>query len=293
VLIEFMAAREAYGSTRFTLDRAAAEVDAAVARGRCGFETKALFNELRERARLAVGKGPGASGDLDKLVQRIRALREKTVEHGCTEQEAMAAAEKVAELLDRYGLSLSELDLRNQSCEGIGVDTGRKRRGPVDDCMGTIAAFFDCRVWGEAAESGELRYIFFGLPGDVQASVYLHDLIVAAFAVETTVFQAAEFYRSLFSGDRRSATNSFQVGLAQGIVDKLSTLRRARDAASGRTNGRALVPVKQSIIEQEMERLGLTLRRVNIPRRTVISDAFDSGREAGERFEYRPGLARA
>jgi hypothetical protein len=178
VLIEFMAAREAYGSTRFSLDRAATEVDAAVRHGRCGFETKALFNDLRERARLAVGKGPGASGDLDNLVQRIRALRAKTVEQGCTEQEAMAAAEKVGELLDRYGLSLSELDLRKQSCEGIGVETGRKRRGPIDDCMGTIAAFFDCRVWGEAAESGELRYIFFGLPGDVQAAVYLHDLIV-------------------------------------------------------------------------------------------------------------------
>jgi hypothetical protein len=291
VLIEFMAAREAYGSARFSLDRAAAEVDTAVRHGRCGFETKALFNDLRERARLAVGKGPGASGDLDKLMQRIRALREKTVEQGCTEQEAMAAAEKVGELLDRYGLSLSELDLRKQSCEGIGVETGRKRRGPIDDCMGTIAAFFDCRVWGEMGESGALRYIFFGLPGDVQAAVYLHDLIVAAFAAETRVFQAAEFYGSLFSADRRSATNSFQVGLAQGIIEKLDALRRARDTASGRTGGRALVPVKQSIIDQEMERLGLTLRRVNAPRRKVISDAFDAGLLAGEKFEYRPGIA--
>ena len=290
-VIEFMAAREAYGSVRFSLDHAAAEVDAAIKRGRCGFDTKALFNDLRERARLAVGKAPGATSDLDKLVQRIRGLREKTVEQGCTEQEAMAAAEKVAELLDRYGLSLSELDLRKQSCEGIGVETGRKRRGPIDDCMGTIAAFFDCRVWLEAAESGTLRYIFFGLPGDVQAAVYLHDLIVQAFATETMKFQAAEFYGSLFSAERRSATNSFQVGLAHGIIEKLHALRRARNVDSSGASGRALVPVKQSIIEQEMERLGLTLRRVNTARRKVIPDAFNSGREAGEKFEYRPGIA--
>jgi hypothetical protein len=293
VLIEFVAAREAYGSSRFSLDRAAAEVDAAIKRGQCGFATKALFNELRERARLAVGRAPGASGDLDKLVQRIRALREKTVEQGCTEQEAMAAAEKVAELLDRYGLSLSELDLRKQSCEGIGVETGRKRRGPIDDCIGTIAVFFDCRVWAETSESGALRYIFFGLPGDVQAAVYLHDLVALAFVAETATFQVGEFYGSLFSGDRRSATNSFQVGLAGGIISKLDALRRARDAAAGGTSGRALVPVKQSIIEQEMERLGLTLRRLNATRRKVIPDAFNSGREAGERFEYRPGIAGA
>ena len=290
-LIEFMAAREAYGSSRFSLDRAAAEVDAAIKLGRCGFATKALFNELRERARLAVGRTQGASGDLDKLVQRIRGLREKTVEQGCTEQEAIAAAEKVAELLDRYGLSLSELDLRKQSCEGIGVDTGRKRRGPIDDCMGTIAVFFDCRVWAETAETGALRYIFFGLPADVQAAVYLHDLVALAFVAETATFQAGEFYGSLFSGDRRSATNSFQVGLARGIISKLNALRRARDAAAAGTTGRALVPVKQSIIEQEMERLGLTLRRLNATRRKVIPDAFNSGREAGERFDYRPGIA--
>jgi hypothetical protein len=292
-IIEFMVMREAYGSARFSLDRAAAEVDAAVSRGQCGFSTKALFNELRERARLAAGKAPGASGDLDKLMQRIRALREKTVEQGCTEQEAMAAAEKVAELLDRYGLNLSELDLRKQSCEGIGIQTGRKRRGPIDDCMGTIAAFFDCRVWAETGEDDRLNYIFFGLPGDVQAAVYLHDLIVQAFASETATFQAGALYGSLDSGQRRSATNSFQAGLAHGIIKKLDVLRKARDAASGGSSGRALVPVKQSVISEEMERMGLTLRRQNATRRTIIPNAFNSGRTAGEKFEYRPGIAGA
>jgi hypothetical protein len=293
-LIEFMAAREAYGSARFALDRVAADVDAAIKRGRCGGETKVLFDDLRERARLAIGAVPGHSSDLDKLVQRIRALREKTVEQGCTEQEAMAAAEKVAELLDRHGLSLSELDLRKQRCEGIGVDTGRRRRGPIDDCMGTIAVFFDCRVWGETEANGAIRYIFFGLPGDVQASVYLHDLIVLAFATETTAFQTGAFYGSLDSGQRRSATNSFQVGLARGIVEKLDRLRHARDAAAqGGTGGRALVPVKRSIIDQEMERMGLTFRRVNVTRRKVISDAYSSGVEAGQKFEYRPGISAA
>ena len=289
-IIEFMAAREAFGSSRFSLDRASAEVDAAVARGRCRFETKALFNELRERARLAVGKAPGATGDLDKLMQRIRALREKTVEQGCTEQEAMAAAGKVAELLDRYGLSLSELDLRKQTCEGIGVETGRKRRGPIDDCMGTIAVFFDCRVWGETADNGTLRYIFFGLPGDVQAAVYLHDLIVLAFAGGTAEFQRGALYGPLDSGQRRSATNSFQIGLAHGIIEKLNTLRRARNAAPNGSNGRALVPVKQSIIQQELERLGLTLTRANTQRRKVVSDAFSAGKQAGAKFEYRQGI---
>jgi hypothetical protein len=288
VMVETMALRALHGSAREDLDTVAAEIKAAIARGDFPAETKSLFEALRVGP--AAGRGTGDTADIDRLVQRIQALRAKTVEQGCTEQEALAAAEKVAELLDRYGLSLSELDLRRQSCEGIGVETDRKRRGPIDDCMGTIAAFFDCRVWCETSEDATLRYIFFGLPADVQAAVYLHDLIALAFATETSAFQATEIYRSTHSSRRRSATNSFQVGLARGIIRKLDTLRHARDVAGGSTNGRALVPLKESIIDAEMDRLGLSLRRRSTVRRMVLPAAFSAGQEAGERFEYRPGL---
>ncbi len=288
-ILEFMAAREANGSARGMMDRAAAEVEVAIRLGRCGSETRALFVELRARAEMAARRKPGVeSGDLDKLVARIQALRAKTVEQGCTEQEALAAAEKVAELLDRYGLSVSELDLRQQVCEGIGVETGRRRRGPIDDCMGSIAVFFDCRVWGETGPDGTIRYVFFGLPGDVQASVYLHDLIVLAFAGETAAYQRGAFYLGLDSGRKRSATTSFQAGLARGIVEKLESLRRARDTQG--SNGRDLVPVKQSIVEQELERLGLALRRGSATRRRVIKDAYEAGEEAGRKFEVRQGI---
>jgi hypothetical protein len=49
---------------------------------------------------------------LDKLKLRIQALRAKTIDNGCTEDEALSAAAKVAELLDRYDLSLSDVDIR-------------------------------------------------------------------------------------------------------------------------------------------------------------------------------------
>jgi Protein of unknown function (DUF2786) len=290
VMVETMALRAVHGSARGDLDTAAAMIDAAVARGDFPHETKSLFESVRERVGLSAGRRPGDAPELDRLVQRVRALRAKTVEQGCTEQEALAAAEKVAELLDRYGLSLSELDLRRQNCEGIGVETDRKRRGPIDDCMGTIAAFFDCRVWCETSEAATLHYIFFGMPADVQAAVYMHDLVALAFAAETAAFQATVTYRGIHSGQRRSATNSFQIGLARGINRKLDTLRHARDAAGGSTNGRALVPIKESIIDEEMDRLGLRLRRRSAVRRMVLPAAFSAGQQAGERFEYRPGI---
>ena len=290
VLMETMALRAAGGSGRGNLDAVAAAIDAGIARGTYPREGRHLFDSLRERVKLSAARATDDATDLDRLVQRIRALRAKTVEQGCTEQEALAAAEKVAELLDRYGLNLSELDLRKQSCEGIGIETDRKRRGPIDDCMGTIAAFFDCRVWAETADDATLRYVFFGLPADVQAAVYLHDLIALAFVSETAKFQGGDFYRSAESAHRRSATNSFQLGLARGINEKLQTLRQARDVASAGSSGRALVPIKDSMIDHEMERLGLTFHRKAPSRKRVLPGAYHAGKAAGERFEYRPGI---
>ena len=47
---------------------------------------------------------------LDRLKTRIQGLRSKTTNNGCTEAEALLATAKVAELLDRYDLSLTEIE---------------------------------------------------------------------------------------------------------------------------------------------------------------------------------------
>ena len=70
----------------------------------------------------------------------------------------------------------------------------------------------------------------------------------------------------------------------------LEKLRAARDAARDQSGGTALVPVKRSILDEEMEQLGLSLRSVQAPRRRVIGDAYGAGKEAGEKFEYRAGI---
>jgi hypothetical protein len=60
--------------------------------------------------------------------------------------------------------------------------------------------------------------------------------------------------------------------------------------ASAGSSGRALVPMKDSMIDDEMERPGLTFHRKATSRRRVLPGACNAGKEAGERFEYRPGI---
>lgn len=290
VQLETVSLRERGGSAGLTLDIIARTLDEAIATRNWPPRIRPLFDRLRPRTG---NRQANSDLPLDRLVQRIQGLRAKTVAQGCTEQEALAAAEKVAELLDRYGLFLSELELQAQPCEGIGIQTNRRRMAPIDECIPAIAAFFDCRVWVERAQGAPLRYIFFGLRGDVTAAQYLYEMVERAFDTETAIFRISDLYNEM-AGDRRSATNSFQIGLSRGIRAKLHAMRAARDETIRSASGRDLVPVKAAIIEDEMSKLGLNLsRKSRVTGKLVIPDAYTAGQEAGKRFEFMPGITAA
>src|SRR5260221_14044674 len=91
---------------------------------------------------------------LEKLKSPIQALRAKTIGNGCTEEEALSAAAKVAELLDRHDLSLTDIEIREEQCERVEFETWRKKRIPLDDCVGAGAEVWDCRVWREMDATG-------------------------------------------------------------------------------------------------------------------------------------------
>jgi hypothetical protein len=164
---------------------------------------------------------------------------------------------------------------------------------PIDNCMTTIAAFFDCRVWVEASKGAPMRYVFFGLRGDVSAAQYLYEMVERAFEAETDAFRASALYAAM-AGERRTATNSFQTGLARGICAKLKTLRAARDKGLRSASGRDLVPVKAAMVDEEMAKLGLDLyKRAASGKKQVLTDAFAAGEAAGQRFEITQGVAQA
>jgi hypothetical protein len=294
VMLETILRRERSGSANVvTLDEIGQQIDVGVARGHAPHGVRALFAGLRQRMVSTSMSADLGDQDLARLMQRIQGLRAKTVGQGCTEQEALAAAEKVAELLDRYGLSLGELDFKTQPCDGLGIQTTRKRAAPIDRCVPTIAEFFDCRVWVEQASGEPLRYVFFGVRADVAAAQYLYELVERAFDTETNLFRAGPVYASM-AGERRAATTSFQVGLGNGICDKLRALQAARDAYRRSASGRDLVVAKAAVVDDELAKLGLSLHKRSLSgNRRVLSDAYQAGQQAAERFEYIPAIGQA
>ncbi len=224
------------------------------------------------------------------LLARIEALRSKTTDRGCTEPEAMAAAAKVAALLDRHGLSMSDLELRTQPCRRLALPTGRSRIGPLDECAPAVAAFFDCRFWFETDAEGRLTQVFFGLPADVQAAATLMPLIAGAFETEANRFRNGPEYRRGRGGRRRALHTSFVLGLSEGIQAKLAAMRAEREVALRPPSGRDLVLAKAGVVDAAMEMLGLRFRSRNPAARPVNANAFDAGHAAGEGIDVgRPG----
>ena len=226
---------------------------------------------------------------LDKLKSRIQALRAKTIDNGCTEDEALSAAAKVAELLDRYDLSLTDVDIRKAPCERRSYETYRKKRVPLDDCIGAVAHFCDCRVWREKNEIGENRYVFFGLRSDIEVAHYLTELIDAAVRAELGRFKTSANYGRLRHQERHLANASFGLGMVTSIAQKLTAMKAGRDQVNHST-GRGLVVLKTSVVDAEFDKLDLKLRTRRSQGRMVSMTAYEAGSAAGALLAMVPGI---
>ena len=117
--------------------------------------------------------------DRTELHRKIRALRQKTVENGCTEAEAMAAAEKVAELLDAHTIRPEEMDIERETYESsAGVRSIRSRLWPlIAYCTSTVSV-----VCGRSVD-------FLGIDPWPTVAIYLMDVCNTAIDREIELFK--------------------------------------------------------------------------------------------------------
>ncbi len=220
--------------------------------------------------------------ELSRVKARIKALTDKTVSNGCTEAEAMSAAEMVGRLLERYALTMDEIDVRDSACVQIEVPIGGQRRRPIDGCVTAIARFCDCKVWLATTEIGRC-YVFFGFEADTSLARYLFQVIDHAIRTELAGFRRRQ--ERLRGLALRRASLSFQQGMATRVAERLEELHNARDAtvAAQRTTGTALMLVKHGVVEDAFRATAIRLVSSGQRTRMPVNGAFRTGLEAGDR----------
>lgn len=234
------------------------------------------------------GTALSQNDELARVKLRIRALTERTVARGCTEAEAMTAAEMVGRLLQRYALSMDEVDVRREPCVPIEVPIGGQRRRPIDACVPALARFCDCKVW-LARNSETVNYIFFGFETDTALAAYLFAVIERAISTELSGFRKRT--RSVTGVTLRRASSSFQGGLASRVADRLDVMHTEREAsvAMQRATGTALMLIRHQVVEAAFQAKNVRLR--SLPGLSLRRNAaFRAGQEAGERVNLRPPI---
>ncbi len=231
--------------------------------------------------------------ELSRVKSRIKALAEKTVANGCTEAEAMSAAEMVGRLLERYALTMDEIEVRTARCVQVEVQLGSRRRRPIDRCVPAIARFCDCKVWLAPAARPDpedpykliagIRYIFFGFETDASLAAFLFAVIDRAIETELARFKGSN--PRLRAQQLRQATASFQHGVAARVAARLDVMHDEREAAvhAQRATGRALMLVKQTIVDDAFRQTDIRLVSIRSVGRRVVSSAYREGLLAGDR----------
>jgi len=225
---------------------------------------------------------------IDAIKFKIKALAAKTVSNGCSEHEAMSAMQGVGRLLAAYNLTMEECDVRESKCKTIFMDIGRERRHPIDSCITSLADLVNARCWFHRQWGKHSSYAFFGQEQDLELISYLFKVIHAAMEHESEEFKQEDAY--LLAGDggagsRRSATVSFQRGMATRIGARLRDMKQENDAelARHRSTGTALVVLKKQLIEDEWKKEGIRLTSARSSYRIRDYSAFGHGTKAGDR----------
>ena len=159
----------------------------------------------------------------DQIAGIIRALLMKTVENGASDAEAISAAEKARELLDRYRLNMTDVEAEPVLTEGI----ARSRRGIVsiaDQLRAAVGEYCDCIGW--ATSSGN-HPMFTGRQGDILFATWLLDALDGYCARRIVAYVASRPY-----GHKNAELLAFKAGLVARLKERLVAATAARSATA-------------------------------------------------------------
>lgn len=212
-----------------------------------------------------------------KLREIIAALRARTTHNGCTEAEALAAAEKMAELLSKNGVEdVTELEFDEHKVE-IG------RRTVVDTLWDHLAVFCHCKLWYSKDWPTKRWHItYFGRWNDVAVAEYLHSLLERHVKAATREFQKTkEYTRRRSPRTKREATKAFQEALTNGLSNKLWAIQWRRTPKIDGTSHQALVLAPLGAVEAELERRGVKFSERGLKPVKGASKGFDNAKDHG------------
>lgn len=227
--------------------------------------------------------------DRSKIIGKIRALMNKTVENGCSEAEAMTAAQKVSDMMEEHDIACSDLNFRDETCKEDKFSLSRGTKHAVHYCYQAVAAYTGTKGYYSCTRDFGSHYYFFGLPVDVEIAQYLMKLIHNCMEKSIREFKESGGYEKYRHG--KTARDSFLKGMACTISMRLQIMTAERRANMQKSTGRDLVVVKDQLVTEEFNKANIRVRDVKNPGIKVgAMSAFQHGSEAGSKVNLTTGI---
>lgn len=228
--------------------------------------------------------------DKQSILKKLKAFASRTVENGCTEAEAIAAARAMQILQNQYDCTLTELDISLTEYVKERVSLGHKIKHPVWGALYGVQTFT-----GVKFVSYGTRITVFGQQHKVDNAVYLIGLLQSSMELEYLSYKnSADYEEESFYHHARSIRSSFMNGMAQRLSVRLGQMHKeSRQSVDQPTasNGTALVVMADNALDiayrKEWPRLGSGSRSTTNRSR----GASAAGRSAADRVGLRSGVS--
>jgi hypothetical protein len=219
--------------------------------------------------------------DRDKIAATIRALLAKTVDNGCTEAEAIAAAAKAAQMLERYNLTVDEVQMREtpfaKHAEQHDDEVGARLWKVADG----IAHMTGARYW-TSPPGCRVEISFFGFAHEVEIARYLLDICARAMRQEER--RLNRVHGLLVPRKRRMIILPFLDGMSDRLRDRIRELKPPAPT------GKGLIVLRDALIETAMKEDGIDLKDGRGKASRNFEPSYVDGLIAGDRVALNRGV---
>lgn len=233
-------------------------------------------------------------------IQKLFALAESS-----NPEEAGLAAEKARQLLEKYNMSLTDVEIKTAEMveAGVGVDKcyGRIRRGydrkykniPAWSygLIGLMKEYFYIETLLAGSRYSKDNMYFLGAKKDVDVATYVFQYLFRETERLCDLYMKQYRGQHLGQHEAKALSYSYKMGVVSGIEEVLRKQCAQRNKSEARTkNGTELVPLKQEVAERFKDNLHPHLVSKRIVYREVSSDAMGAGRKDGKQVQIHRGV---
>ena len=239
--------------------------------------------------------------DKSKIAARIKALLAKTVENGCSEDEALAAASKAAQLMQEYQISMTEAEIVAEGFEQHRINAeGAALNFIKERICNAVSEYTSTRVWRSASQTAANKkdLVFFGLASDTLFAEWLLHSLTGFVMTAAKEFEAARVedlvstsgytkreakaaFKSLLKEERAS----FVLGMCHRIAERLRATK-VQTMAKAASETALVVINKGALVDAELAKLAMRFKSGRSTRNKISRNAYDTGHQAGEGAQF-------